>query len=163
MKPIIFFSALLLTAVGCKTGQTFDQSELTSEKLSAQYTIAFPKNYNGQGYWVGEDTKGFKKERADGKISFRCEYGPGSSNEAIQSPSLKTTSEALKTYTNEGVIKLSNKSKAIFYTLSTTAKVRDKSGVLLIEEESGAIIEILRVSYLSDQLEEVKAIIKTIK
>lgn len=163
MKFVFFFSAILLTFIGCKSSQTFDQSELVSEKLNEQYSISLPKNYKGQGYWVGEDSKGFKKEREDGKVSFRCEFGKRGVIETIQSPSIKETPEVLKNYKKEGVIKLSNKSKAVFYTLSTTAKVRDTEGILLIEQPSGATIEILRVSYMKDLLNEVKAIIKTIK
>lgn len=163
MRLFILITPILFSIVGCKTSQTLNKAELKEEKLNNQLSISIPQNYKDQGYWVGEDTKGFKKVREDGKVSFICEYGKGVETETIQSPSLKEVPKTLKNYKAGKITKLANKSKAIFYTTNTTAKVRDTEGILLIQEESGATVEILRVSYKAEEQDEVMAIIKTIK
>ncbi len=154
----------MVLVIGCKSSGYFKDQELKGERLYDNLVISFPESYKGQGYFAGDDSKGFKKQKNDGKVDFRFETGSPVVRQPIQISSKEKTKVLPTGYEYKATTKNSDKVEGLVFVRSTNARLRDREAMFfLYNAEKKLYIETLKASYMSDLYEEVEAIFRTIR
>ena len=175
MKKIqlIFFILSILSISSCKKDISIVPNELedwNKMKMYDDYTIWFPDRfYYEGGYFIGDDSWGFKNVRSDSKVWFGYEAGPGTGDTPMQityplpdtitmpvtaAYSIKFSFTINSIFTNEEL--------GVAYVRETGAWFRDKDLFFFIKNDSAYTLG-MRVDYAESETEEVKLILSTIE
>ena len=98
-------------------------------KLYDSLSISLPSTYDSVGYFRGDDTYGFHNWRADGRVDFRFEVGPGTPYAPRTFPVLPDTNR----YSQRDTFSVYSYYRGAFFHGASIELDRDRIGVAIQE------------------------------